>query len=77
MTRFNMIAAVGALLSFMVLRTLVAAAGVTHLGAGFAVAIFSVFAYFWIDDYQRKRSEKKLNVNPKARALKQKRRSGK
>lgn len=77
MTRFNMIAAVGALLSFMVLRTLVAAAGVTHLGAGFAVAIFSVFAYFWIDDYQRKRSERKQNVSPQARALKQKRRSRK
>jgi len=69
-----MIAAVGAILSFMVLRTLVAAAGVKHLGAGFAVAIFSVFVYFWIDDYQRKRSEKKLNVSPRARALKQKRR---
>lgn len=77
MTRFNMIAAVGAILSFMVLRTLVAAAGVKHLGAGFAVAIFAVFAYFWIDDYQRKRSEKKLNVSPRARALKQKRRSRK
>ncbi|MGH8659960.1 MAG: hypothetical protein ACREV4_16210 [Gammaproteobacteria bacterium] len=77
MTRFNMIAAVGALLSFMVLRTLVAAAGVKHLGAGFAVAIFSVFAYFWIDDYQRKRSERKQNVSPQARALKQKRRSRK
>lgn len=77
MTRFNMIAAVGALLAFMVLRTFVAAAGIKHLGAGFAVAIFSVFAYFWIDDYQRKRSEKKLSLSPRARALKQKRRSRK
>jgi hypothetical protein len=72
-----MIAAVGALLAFMVLRTLVAAAGIQHIGAGFAVAILSVFVYFWIDDYQRMRSEKKPTITPKAPALKQKRRSRK
>ncbi len=77
MTRFNMIAAVGALLAFMVLRTLVAAAGIKHLGAGFAVAIFSVFVYFWIDDYQRKRSDQKQGASPPASAPKQKRRSRK
>lgn len=74
MHRFNMIAAIGAVLSFMVLRTLVAAVGIKHLGAGFAVAIFSVFVYFWIDDYQNKRSEKNLNVNLEAPSAKRKKR---